>query len=171
MLNRDIEQQPIEQNVEKNDDQIEKVLLNLKILAEIKEGDKLYLDEDERLMIDNSYIQCIQRPLYGQSRDRTIKFVKTLVNEAIDIVETTIKEELNGLNNGLNKYLKEDNLHLIQRFIKELGGSMKGLNNLKITYRTDTAASSSIDLILEKIGITLDKTNSQLHLFNNHSQL
>lgn len=145
----------------------EKVLLNLKILSDVKENDKLYLDDETNVLaIDkNYYLQSVVRAYYGQSRDKTINFINELVNQATHILETTMKAD-SPAKNADDVCLKEDNIHLVQRFVKELNNSTKGIDNLRITYRADTTTTSSLNLIVEKINIILDKVNRQLKLTN-----
>ena len=73
----------------------EEILLNLKIISQIKENEKLSTNM-ESLSIDQSMCQFLTRAYYGNSRDTTLKMIDNIVTNALELTDKT-------LNQGLNK--------------------------------------------------------------------
>jgi hypothetical protein len=143
----------------------EEVLLQLKIISEINKEKKITIS-NKSLEIDNRYFQFLRRYYNGDSRNVTIENVDKIVQRAFVIIdETLIKEISNDIEKANHKnYFSEDNSHILQRFLLELTNSTKGLNNLKQTYGNDSATTSRIDLIIQKINIRIDKIHKLLNI-------
>lgn len=126
---------------------LDNVLLNLKIISQIKENDKL-ITSNKLLEIDNSYFQSFKRYWNNNNRLSTIDYIKGVVDDTLYITDLTIKaKETNEINN----IFIESNSHILQRFLIEITNACKGLDNLKITYNTDNTITSAIDIYKEKL--------------------
>mgnify|MGYP001289850798 CR=1 FL=1 len=119
---------------------IETILLNLKMLAQIKANDKLYT-EDGQIKIDTPTImQGIYRWMNDFSRTKTMDDLDLLINKTYDFVNNNIKKETRT---------EEDNRNC-QKILVEISKSLTGIQNLKITYTDDTFIQSRLDVINEK---------------------
>ena len=56
-----------------------------------------------------------------------------------------------------SNYFKNENSHQLQTFSLELKNSIKGLQNLQMTYKSDITVCSKIDVIIDKINIRIKK--------------
>merc|ERR1712070_1042919 len=71
---------------------IDTILLNLKIISQIKENDKL-ITSNSMLEIDNNYFQFAKRWFNNDSRLTTIEYIKSIVDATLEITDTTLSEE------------------------------------------------------------------------------
>jgi len=147
------------ENKEKEMD-IETIILNMRIISEIKENDKLVANSN-CLEIDTRYIQSIQRWWYEDGRQTALIKITNIVQDLFNFIDKTY-----GKNEKMKNCEKfeEDKTHLFQRIHRILSNSIKGLENLKITYRNDIKTITKIDLIMEKINIKLEIMGSKIQL-------
>ena len=148
------------QNNEEKKMDIETIILNMRIISEIKENEKLVANS-ECLEIDTRYIQSIQRWWYADGRQNALIKISNIVNKLFEFIDETYGKN-NEINND-NKF-KEDKTHLFQRIHIILLNSIKGLNNLKITYKNDIKTITKIELIIEKISIKIEIMGSKIKL-------
>ena len=138
---------------------IDSILLDLKIISQIKENDKLVTSK-ELLEIDNSYFQCIKRYWNNDNRLASIEYIKDTVNRTLDFTDTTLNNTNNDINNDTNNdttnIFIENNSHILQRFLVEMTNAIRGLDNLKLTYNTDITVVSAIDIYKEKLNMRIE---------------
>ena len=160
-INSDQQDNNSETNIEMSS---EIILLNLKIISQIKENEKLNINIDQ-LSIDNSKCQFFTRAYYGNSRENTTIMLESIINNAL---LSTDKILLDAVSNGNTKddkrdeILREDPSQLLHRYLLEMSNSIKGLENLKVTYKDDVSVKSKLDLIIEKIKTRIEKINKVL---------
>tara|TARA_B100001093_G_scaffold148422_1_gene141148 strand:- start:3269 stop:3730 length:462 start_codon:yes stop_codon:yes gene_type:complete len=138
---------------------IDKVILNLKIVAKIKPKFKLSI-KDDNLYIDNSYLNYIYRKINGDSRDKTIIFLENLdknINLKIEEIIGRTYQSL-FLNSSENILLNlSHNLNL----------SLVGLNNLINTYDSDELTISKIEMIISNFELKIRKISTILKIKTN----
>ena len=126
------------------DELIYQILLNLKIIANIKEYDKVTTGQEHVEIDKPSILQGLRRALRGDSRINTLERVKQIIDQAFKVTDEILEEEYDVNQPDIpNKPFKEENSHLFQRFIMELSNASKGLENLKITYKDDISIISN----------------------------
>lgn len=148
------------ENNEETQMDIETIILNMRIISEIKENEKLVANS-ECLEIDTRYIQSIQRWWYADGRQNALIKISNIVNKLFEFIDETYGKN-NEINNDNN--FEEDKTHLFQRIHIILLNSIKGLENLKITYKNDIKTITKIDLIIEKINIKVEIMGSKIKL-------
>lgn len=116
-------------------DNIEDVVLNLKLISKIKQNDKMII-VNKIIRVDNRLIQPVLRWYTSDNRIETLQFIEILINKALD-----------NISNGV----KEDSVYTTDLIKKELINSLIGLENLNATYKNDIYISSKIDLLKDKI--------------------
>ena len=76
---------------QEDQERLDHLILYLKIIANIKEYDKLAIVED-KLCIDAPYIfQGIWRKWYGQSRNETVDMIKNIIAEIFEFTDSLLK--------------------------------------------------------------------------------
>ena len=130
---------------------IDSILLDLKIISQIKENDKLVTSK-ELLEIDNSYFQSIKRYWNNDNRISSIEYIKNTVNRTLEFTDTT----LNDTHTENKNIFIENNSHILQRILVEMTNAIKGLDNLKLTYNTDITVISAIDNYKEKLNMRIE---------------
>lgn len=119
---------------------INNILLNLEIIRQIKEGDKLAIDilpGSTKLFVDNNTLLSAPKRWYnGYNREDNIKFIEELVTT----IEKTGEIIISGNHNELAINLKN-----------AIKNSSTGLNNLKITYINDSITIAKLTLIINRL--------------------
>jgi hypothetical protein len=160
-----MEEQP-QPHIKKNDlPDIKQVFINLKIISNIREYDKLITISDEKhIEIDNpGYWQFMRRWWNGRSRQNTISFLKDIIYaDAFKIIDMTLENEMRE--KSVENFFHESNHTILQKFLHELKNSMKGLQNLKITYNYDVSFKSQLDVIIEEIEFRNEKIKETLKI-------
>tara|TARA_B100000035_G_scaffold267373_2_gene240398 strand:- start:2962 stop:3441 length:480 start_codon:yes stop_codon:yes gene_type:complete len=138
---------------------INNILLNLEIIRQIKEGDKLAIDilpGSTKLFVDSSTLfSGPKRWYYGYNREDNIKFIE----ELIVIIEKTSEIIIDGNHNELANNLKN-----------AIKNSINGLNNLKITYINDSITIAKLTLIINRLNkVICNLENIEVIIENNIS--
>ena len=148
-------------NVENEDNfgkVIDDTLLNLKIISQISDYDKITAGNGNIIEIDkNSQIQGMRRWYNGDNRYKSVDHVGNVIESSYNIVDSIVSGK-----STTNYYFKKDDSDLLQSLFYELSNSIKGLNHLKITYKTDIPLLSRIDMHIEKINNLNEKINRHL---------
>ena len=96
------------------------LLVNLKSISRVQPYDKLQIVDNMYIIIDERFLQFIQRWLNGDNRKHVLTFIENLIIQSQDFI----------LN---DKLVKDDRMKLI----RILSGFIIGLENLKFTYQDD----------------------------------
>lgn len=140
------------------DEMITNLLYKLTIISYIKQGEKLYCDDDLNIFVDNSYIPSVIRYIYNQNRNITSKVLNDIINEVIYITDFVYRNEISLKKNEKEKndrqirtFFKESNDKILKNFYIKLTCTLDGLNNLKLTYSGDNTIKTSIDLLIGRL--------------------
>ena len=119
---------------------INNILLDLEIIKQIKENEKLgihIVPGNSKLFVDNSvYFSSIKRWYNGYNREDSIKYLEDLVVNIYNISDLIIS----GSHNELSINLKNAIIN-----------ALPGLNKLKNTYNNDSISVAKIVLIINKL--------------------
>jgi hypothetical protein len=132
-------------------DKLDNLLLNLRTISEIKDFDKLSVNDDN-LKIDLSSMQFISRWYYSEGRDNTI----TKINEVLDEIFNYIETIKNNVYDNANRD--------IQRILVGLTTAVKGIECLKVTYKKDINIITRLNLYAEKINIKINELNTSINI-------
>ena len=86
--------------------------------------------------------------------------IQTIVDNALLITDHTLKSSTKEKEK--DNYFKEDPSNLLHRFLLQMQNAIKGLENLKVTYKDDVPIQSKLDLINEKLTMRINKINKVL---------
>ena len=138
-----------------NDELLNLTLLNLKMLSEIRENDKLYID-NRLLKLDHPYLlQGVYRWYHNHSRIETMEFLDSIVKH-INLLFDSVED------NGDN--CNEEYDDILQKLSVEISGATKGISNLKLTYKDDVFVKSKLETVIEKLKTTLDRINKSMKI-------
>lgn len=120
------------------------LISNLKILTQIKQGQRIQIFRNKYQIIDigfiNSILSSFTRRLWNEDRWSNLNDIRELLNNGLYIIND-------------NDYTRK-NIPLILNKIPE------GLNNLKSTYIYDHSFCSNIDTLNDWIVMELEKINN-----------
>jgi translation initiation factor 2 beta subunit (eIF-2beta)/eIF-5 len=126
--------------------EVDKMLINLKILSKITEYNKIYINDEKFVVIDINNTFCnIKRFFYNINRYKNIDDLVALYNEIFMFIKQTISKF------NINDDDIDDIVKNLSDISKELNNSSDGLFNLKNIYKTDILIKSKIDIILNNI--------------------
>ena len=135
---------------------LDNTFLNLKMISEIRENDKLYIDHN-LLKIDHPYLlQGIIRWYQNYSRQETMEYLDNIVKNINNIYDLIVQKKENNHNKEYD--------NILQNLLVEINGASKGLANLKLTYREDVYIKSKLDIIIEKLKTSLNRINNTIKL-------
>ena len=147
-------------NVEENKEQekmtTDQVLTNLKVISQIKKGEKI-VTNNIILEIDNRYFQFARRWWSSSSRLSTLDFFNKVLDRCFEIIDETYNNKTKE-----TYYFSEENSRVLQKFSLELTNTCTGLTNLKETYCNDVTTTSQLDIMLEKINARVGKIQKVL---------
>ena len=136
---------------------LEDTLLNLKIISNIKENDKLN-SLGKIVKINQPYmLQGLERWYNKESRNSTVEKLDSIVNNSFELTEIILAREKDE--NEDDNSLKENNNQIFQNLLYEMTNSLLGLENLKKTYKDDITISSKLDIIIKKMFNRIEKMN------------
>ena len=151
------------------DDMINEILYKLSIISYIKQGEKLYCDDESNIFVDNSYIPSISRFISNQNRIVTIKNIKDIIDDVIYITDFIYRNEISVKKNEKEKnerqiksFFKESNEKILKSFYIKMTCALDGLNNLKLTYTGDITIKTSIDLLIGRIQTRINRLENIL---------
>ena len=165
---------------------LDNLLLELKIISNLKEYDKLDITPESSLRIDSPhFLQFITRTYTSNSRDKTIDYLNELIEKIFKKTDELLEKEMekkkpistlhvsdnktNGLYLNKNMELtkiqfKDDIISIFQNINQHLMTSIGGLQNLKITYLNDVSTTSKLDMLIVKIQNRINKIKDMMTL-------
>lgn len=156
------------------DGKVKYCISNLKILAKIKPKDKLYYQEEKFWIDEPKYLQGVSRWWHEGSRKDTLKSLGDFTDVVFKTIDAIYNTESNTNSDEItNTYysniasstvFKEENSNLLIQFTQEMNNAASGLGNLKSTYKDDITTVSSLEIIIEKINVRVNKINSILSI-------
>lgn len=112
---------------------IEKMLVNLRVLATLNEGDKLFYTSTGNFVPQTpTFYNSVVRFVFRDDRWQTFSRLSDLISAA---------ETMQEYNNGAEK----------SRIKSALEQSVVGLRNLQLTYQTDVLFFQSLEVLIERM--------------------
>lgn len=129
-----------------NEDEIKSriIIVNIKILGELKNGVKLNTREKHFALDDVGFLQAFKRLYRVDSRESTYEKISELVKDVQELFNRS-------------KILDMEKDEFIKYIIKDLIKAKKGLLSLKDTYSEDKTFISQIDIEISALGRLIDK--------------
>ncbi len=134
------------------------ILVNLKIISKINANDKLKVSNYSTSIEKEGLMSWLSRWYNGDSREKTITFIKTVVTDAINITNDIMNSTY--INNKAKRTVYEENeftksLNTLFLVKNEMENCKTGIVNLKKTYEMDIQIISQLEVIINKIDIHL----------------
>lgn len=141
------------------------ILVNLKIISKINSNDKLKLSNYSTSIEKESLTSWLSRWYNGDSREKTISFIKTVITDAINITNDIMNSTY--INNKAKRTVYEENeftksLNTLFLVKNEMVNCKTGILNLKKTYEMDIQIISQLEVIINKIDIHLSIIGKKL---------
>jgi hypothetical protein len=123
------------------------LLHSLKVVATIKENDRI--STKKGIFVDSSHnrLQPIYRWFYSENRNHNTNTLETIFNRSFECCEHLVKLRLQTSD---DTDLLDKNQR-IQRLQQEIKNAQRGISNLIITYETDSHTVAKLVLLNERI--------------------
>jgi hypothetical protein len=128
----------------------EDVQINLRLLSDLKEGEKLLVEKNSSLRVDQRYAQCVRRYWSADSREKTLKFIK----HVIDAAKGHCQEAVENVLAGKDKLANMDKLLNMQTLLRS---ASDGLGRIANTYSDDKHNLATINTFKSAITVFCDQ--------------
>ena len=153
------------------DELLDYIFLNLKIIAQIQEAQKvriISLNGLDTLDVDNRTIHKYVRGRSGDTRTSTVGMIKRIIDLCHKVSDEILKEEMEKDNSDQKDHnpfdAEDDNSRLFRNLVVEMEKALIGLENLKNTYTGDISITSAIDIMMGKMKLRINKINALLRI-------
>jgi hypothetical protein len=130
------------------------ILVNLKIISKIAPNNKLKLINNTTTIEKEGMAAWLLRWYNGDSREKTVGFIKTVVNDSINITNDLMNSTY--INNRTRKTVYEETeftkaYSMLMLIKNEMVNSKTGILNLNKTYQLDIQIISQLEVVINKI--------------------
>ncbi len=127
----------------------ENLMTSLKVISQVKQNEKVAtMEEVVRIEDPNAWFKSLRRWYNSESREKNIESISRIIDTAFSQLEL------------LQQKRSTSNQIFMVRLQQELNNAISGLTNLRCTYEHDSVTRSRIDLLIERIGDTLEHLKS-----------
>lgn len=126
------------------------IQINLRLLSDVKEGEKLMITNNKYLKVDQRYMQSIRRHITTDSREKTLQFINHLLENTKELCNNIVSK----ITSGDNKQIHLEQLINIQSLLKS---ATNGLSRIITTYSNDKHNHATIDTYISSINIFCDQ--------------
>ncbi len=124
-----------------NDRPIEEIITKLKFISKIKPNEKINVRSLFVRDNNNTYQRVLRTfALVGESKDETLTFIKSVINEAVDLIYVYKADS--------EDVFKQDIAILL---VSNLESSKTGMKSLMETYASDTLFVSKIEAVISTL--------------------
>ena len=116
----------------------ENILRDLRILSLIRDGDKVYTFGGDVCLLPPGIYSAFYRWTRGDSRQKSIETVRTLLNDALLLAEDGARKGLGDMANAK-----------VYRLFREIEGAVEGIRHMRTTYIDDASSAATLGIIRE----------------------
>lgn len=155
---------------------LEQIILQLNNLGKLQQGGKICKDSKGMISLDSeSKLQPFFRFIYGENKENTIEYIKTLLDSAFEMAETLMNNQYYNIYkfkrihdiSSTEEKQHNNTVKDLENLWKSLDVSIKGLDNLKITYKEYTSIITNLEYIIGKVGDKIIEIKSDIEKSHN----
>ena len=128
----------------------EDIQVNLRLISDLKEGEKLMIKDNRYIIVDDRYGGALRRYISDDSRVKSLDFISNVISE----VQKYCNEALMNIKNNNEK---QNNLERLINIQSLLESTLNGLSRLTETYSNDKLSRAKIETIKKTINTFRDK--------------
>ena len=133
----------------------DRVIVNLKVLAALKPGDRIYTRSTGFEVAEASWYNTITRWAQGDSRWVNLEAIKTLIQDATRILSTYVLHAWPGhagtTEPAYPAPTPEQSVGFVKTMVAEMEAAAHGLEQLKTTYEDDSRMLAHLEVTLQKV--------------------
>lgn len=145
-----------------NSDAVDLVIINLKVLAGLKESDRLITRNAAFEVQETGWIQTISRRWNGDTRWSNFAEIKKLIEDALRILGAYSAHAFGTLTTTAPMPKPDNALERVQSLVAELTSAASGLVVLKSTYSTDPRMIANLDVLLQKLRLDVSRAQAAI---------
>lgn len=135
----------------------QQIILNLKIIGKIPRNGKIRRAGHGGITLEGeSILTPMKRTVFGDSRNQSISDINSILQESFSLLRLLLNHKLVVS----SEYEENDeNRHLLQQIFtlnREFLNCVTGLENLRVTYRSDVKIASSILFVIDQILLQIE---------------
>jgi len=124
------------------------IITRLKFISKISKGEKLNVKNGTPFVQSNDVLTRLSRTFFHKdNRNNTLNFIRNTIERSFEIISLYKTSD------------KKSDKSMCDNICKDLNAAIRGINNLKDTYSSDTMFCCEIDTILQKIQSRLTELN------------
>ena len=160
-----------------SEETVRRVLHDLKVIAAVKEGQRIYRCQSGFLNLDNpSYMSSVYRFLSRDNRHKNLNDIINVINDAFAIAENACrriesKQHTDTKENREHHVLQLYNFSLMLKMKSCVEECSIGLKNLRLTYKDDQSLSARIDVIDDLKNQSIRELTTSISLLNSKYKL
>lgn len=129
------------------------LLINLNIISKIAPNDKIYINSEGYISIENNNIlQGVVRFIFNNSRSKSINNLSNFYSLVFKYVDELLQSK--RYNHSSLMYIQNCenyNSNILSNLNNYIEKSLIGIQNLKKTYSSDVVITSKLDIIIDNI--------------------
>lgn len=145
-------------------DKTDRVIINLKVLATLKEGERVCVRNGQFSLYSIGWGQSLTRWFYKENRWLNFEDVQNVFNEAICILNTYMNMAVQVDNNAPHAPPNAP-LTAVDNVARELTSAMNGLVQLRKTYCDDPLMVATLDVLIERAQTEVSKALNLLQTY------
>ena len=155
-----------------SEETIDRVLHDLKVIAAIRDCDKIYT-QDGMLNLDHGGVtSSMYRFVKGESRNRGISAINNVLSDAFAIADSSFRKlEAKECVNRETMVNKMKSYHLICKIRCSVSDCLIGFKSLRTTYHNDTSVTARIDVMKERVAQGLKEVDASLSALKSHLEI
>lgn len=140
---------------------LDSITLNLKVIGDIKDSDKIMTTSSNVEIDPSRSLRGIVRSYYGESRCRSLDKLNQIVEDVSLLSNQLLGKDTFG-SDIIN--LPENNSKVLQDMIPDMTNAIKGLHNLKLTYKEDVLTENKLEMLIKKLSDQIDKIKYSMNV-------
>ena len=143
-----------------NSDAVDLVVINLKVLAGLKESDRLITRNSAFEVQETGWIQTLSRRWNGDTRWSNFAEIKKLIEDALRILGAYSAHAFGTVTTAAPLPKPDNALERVQSLVAELTSAANGLAVLKATYAADPRMIANLDVLLQKLRLEVSRAQA-----------
>lgn len=147
-----------------SEETIDRVLHDLKVIAAIRDNDKIYTQNGMLNLDHGGYMSSVNRYIKGEGRNKGILAINNVLSDAFAITDTNFRkiESHFSVENRETMVQNMKSYHMICKIRRNVSDCLIGFKNLRATYSEDTSVTARIDVMKDRVTQSLREIDASL---------
>jgi hypothetical protein len=151
-------------------DKTDRVIINLKVIAMLKDGQRLCIRNNQFSVWEPGWTQALVRWGFGENRWVNVEEMQTVIHDALRLLGTymnLVQHAYGATPLAPDKYAiavptPSASLGFVSTLARDLEYAIEGLQSLRRTYATDPLMVATLDVLVERTQTEIEKAKQLL---------